>query len=352
MAERSKNYLKQEFRDGERPTGADFGDLVDSYLNKVDDQVTVDGDSNLDIPGGLNLGDATTGQPGTLRFNGGQLQIFDGTNWNNVAGGGGGAFTPVGAGPHVAFGGGNVGIGTFATPPDFRLEVPLGNNTAASDRVRFGSAAIHNGTGASQNAANFSHQDQSTGNSNFALRQGPTGDVNLNAPTTQSITISHNRTTARLFVAPNSGQVVIAGNALLTPDPGTVLQVNGQAGKTTGGGTWATISDVRLKQDIRPFEDGLDKLLQVQPIRFRYNGQLNTNAELEEVGVIGQEIEQVFPYMTSHGKAPQAQTDGNGDDDLLMFNSNALTYVMLNAIKELSQKVQELEARLGEDRES
>jgi hypothetical protein len=29
-----------------------------------------------------------------------------------------------------------------------------------------------------------------------------------------------------------------------------------------------------------------------------------------------------------------------------MFNGNALTYVMLNAIKELSQKVQDLEARL------
>lgn len=333
MTKRSKDYLKHEFRDGERPTGADFSDLIDSFVAKIDDSVDVDGDGNLDIGGGLNLGDATNGQAGTLRFNGGQLQIFDGASWNNV-GGSGGAFSPVDSGPNVAFDGGNVGIGTFATAPTFRLEVDLGNNAGAGDRVRFGRAVISNGQGASQTAAQFSHQDQSSGNNTFALRQEPAGAVHLNAPTNQPITLSHNRLQARVFIAP-TGQVVIANNALLSPDAGITLQVNGQAGKNQGGNTWAVISDARLKHDIRPFEDGLEKLLEIKPVRFRYNGELNTNPEEEEIGVIGQEIQKVFPYMTSNGSK----------DEVLMFNSHALTYVMVNAIQELAKKVKELEAR-------
>jgi len=340
MAERSKSYLKQEFRDGERPTGADFGDLIDSFLSKVDDNVNFDAEGNLDIPNGLNLGDVSSGQAGTLRFNGGQVQFFDGATWNNV-GGAGGAFTPVSGGPNVAFNGGNVGIGTASTDPTFRLEVTLGNNSGPSERVKFGRAVISNGQGASQNYGQFSHESHSS-NSNFAIRQGPGGDVFVNAPGDQPIRITHNRTQARVFVAPE-GPVVIANNALISPDPQISLQVNGQAGKNQGGNTWAVISDARLKQDVRPFEDGLKKLKEVKPVRFRYNGQLNTNPDQEEIGVIGQEISKVFPYMTTGGKP--AVEDSNSDE-VMMFNSHALTYVMVNAIQELARKVEELEARL------
>src|SRR6185503_21352050 len=103
MAERSKSHLKQEFRDGERPTGGDFADLIDSFITKIDDAVNVDANSNLNIPGGVNLGTPTNGVAGTIRFNAGNVQVFDGGTWNNV-GGNGGAFQPVQGGPSIAFG--------------------------------------------------------------------------------------------------------------------------------------------------------------------------------------------------------------------------------------------------------
>ncbi len=341
MAERNRVDLKNEFRDGERPTGADFGDLIDSFLNKQDDLVTVDPTGNLDIPAGLNLKDSASGVNGTLRFNGGQVQVFDGAVWNNVSGGGGGgAFTPVLGGPHVAFGGGNVGIGNFAVAPTFRFEVELGNNTAPDQRARFGNAVLSNGQGASQNVAQFAHQTHADNNTNFALRQGPGGDVNLNAPAGQPLTISHNRVQARIFVSAD-GTVVIANNAVLpalnAPNV-TVFQVNGFAGKMQGGATWQVPSDVRLKEDIRPFADGLAQLMEVKPVRFRYR---DIPGSQDEVGVIGQDIEKVFPYMIT-----QTLNTDQDEDGLLMYNNGALTYVMVNAIQELATRIADLENQL------
>ena len=345
MAERNRVDLKNEFRDGERPTGQDFADFIDSYLNKQDDLVRIDPNGNVDIPAGINLKDTANGVVGSLRFNGGQVQVFDGVNWNNVGGGGGGgAFTPVGVGPHVAFGGGNVGIGPFPNPPTFRFEVDLGNNTAPDQRVRFGNAALSNGQGAFQAFAQFAHQSHADNNTNFALRQGPQGDVNLNAPTGQPLVISHNRTQANVLVA-SDGTVVIANNAVLVPLAGSIFQVNGNAGKIQGGNTWAVPSDVRLKQDIRPFEDGLSKLMEVKPVKFKYDGSLCSDANVEEVGVIGQEMEKIFPYMISYADVPDEQKE-NLPQDLRMYNSNALTYVMVNAIQELAGRVMDLEQQM------
>lgn len=349
MAERFRVDLRNEFRDGERPTGADFADLIDSFICKKDDLVTVDANGNLDIQAGVNLKDVTTGVSGTLRFNSGQVQVFDGAVWTNISGGGGGgAFTPVGAGPHVAFDGGNVGVGTFAAAPTFKLEVPLGNNNSPDQRVRFGNAVLANGFGAFQTAAQLAHQNHANTNvninTNYALRQSQAGDVNLNAPAGQAIAISHGGSTPRIFVA-GDGTVVIANNAImpaLNAPNTTVLQVNGFAGKTQGGANWAIPSDLRLKEHIKPFADGLNKLMDVRPVRFHYKDKPEAP---EEVGVIGQEIEKIFPYMiTQTGKG--SETD---DDGLRMYNSSALTYVMVNAIQELANRIVQLEGQLKEN---
>lgn len=346
MAERSKLYLKQEFRDGERPTGADFVDLIDSFISKVDDAVKLDANNNLTIPGGLSLAGSATGPAGTLRFSGGNVQVSDGTNWSNV-GGSSGAFTPVAGGPSVAFGAGNVGIGNFAVAPTFKLEVELGNNTSPADRAKFGNAVLANGNGGFATSAQFSHADHSMGNTNYALRQNPAGDVSINAPAGQSILISHGRLTPRLLVAP-TGPVVVGNNAVLPgAQPTHLLQVNGDAAKTAGGNVWAVLSDGRYKKDIKNFDDGLDKLMQVRPVKFKYDGlPFEASGQQEEVGIIGQEMQKVFPYMVTGGVLTDNGKAETGND-VLMYNGNALTYVMVNAIQELAQKVKELEGQLA-----
>lgn len=344
MSVKSRNYLKGQFENGDSPTGEDFSDVMDSFVNILDDSISLDTNRNLQVPNGITLGGSTAGPAGTLRYNSGTggIEISDGVNWNPIVSGSSSVFASVGGAGEVAYAGGNVGIGTFATPPTFRLEVNLNPNTGVGERVRFGNGVISNGQGASATYAQFSNQAQSDGNDNYAVRQGQAGDVSLNAPLNQPVSITQARTQTRVFIAPN-GNVVIGNNATLSAD---MFQVNGSAGKTAGGATWAIISDERLKKDIEPFEDGLKKLMEVRPVKFHYNGILNTNTEEEEVGIIGQELEKIFPYMVSK-QAATADSKSDTPENLRVFNSNALTYVMVNAIKELASRVEALEKQLA-----
>jgi hypothetical protein len=356
MPAKSRTHLKIKFFDGERPRGEDFGDFIDSYLSKVND---VDGNENLLLPAGVTLGAPVSGGNGTIRFSGGNLQVFNAGTWNNVGGGGApGAFQPVFGGPHVGFSGGNVVIGTLAAAPTFKLEVPLGPNTLPADCVKFGNAVISNGQGTAVSSAQFAHADRANSNTDYALRQSPPGELNLNAPATQSIFITHSRTQPRIFIAPNNspantGQVVINAAALIPGAlPNHMLQVAGNAGKTVGGELWTNLSDVRYKKDVRDFKDGLEKLMQVRPVRFKYSGlPENMTSGNEEVGIIGQEMEEIFPYMISKGSAyDENQTEKK--DDVLMYNGSALIYVMVNSIQELTNRVKELETELKETRSS
>jgi hypothetical protein len=62
------------------------------------------------------------------------------------------------------------------------------------------------------------------------------------------------------------------GNIMIgTGTPTEALSVNGDAAKV-GGGTWATFSDKRLKKDVKSFDDGLDEILRINPVWFKYNG--------------------------------------------------------------------------------
>lgn len=344
MTERNRDYLKQEFKDGERPSGTDFADLIDSFINITNDGMSVDMDGNLLLSRGVRLGDSAGTSPGTLRYHGGVVQFHDGSAWVNVASGSGGAFQPVGGSTAVAYAAGNVGIGTFATPPTYRLEVDLGANAAESDRVRFGNAVCSNGSAAYQGYAYYSHRNCSS-NTNYALRQGPNGNVHINAPTNQPISIRQNGNQIRMGIS-STGNVVVGAEADLTGAGTALLQVAGEAFKTSGTSQWTIPSDARLKEDIRDLELGLHHLLQVRPVRFRYNGKAGTEPGAAGVGIVGQEMEKIFPDMVQHVKNPMRdELDG---DELLVYNASALTYVLVNAVKELASKVQELESALAQ----
>ena len=260
-----------------------------------------------------------------------------------------GAFQPVGAGGAVAYSAGNVGIGAiFATTPPtpptlpvYRLEVDLGPNTATTERVRFGNAVCSNGVGIFTGSAVFSHRDHNT-STDYALRQESSGDVEINAPANGSVKMCLKGTDARLTISP-AGNVII-GNG--SDFGGPLLQVNGDACKTSGGTAWTVCSDARLKENVRELEAGLAQLMRVRPVRFRYNGLAGTPAGLDSVGIIGQEMEKIFPEMIR--RLPGRQEGEPIMEDLRMYDGSALTFVLVNAVKELAGKVEQLEQRLAE----
>lgn len=359
MTERNRDYLKQEFKDGERPSGTDFADLIDSFLNKTNDGVALDTDGNMLLARGVRLGDSAATTAGTLRFHGGAVQYHDGSAWVNVASGGGGVFQQVSGSTNIAYSAGNVGIGSpFATTaPTYRLEVDFEQTEPPEDkRVRFGYTACGNGLAAFQGYAYVSHRDHFS-NTDYALRQGPNGNVHINAPTNQAISFRQNGNQVRFGVSA-TGHVVVGGESDLRGAGSAMLQVagntyvngnltiTGEAFKNTGG-TWRA-SDVRVKENIRDLDLGLQHLTQVRPVRFRYNGKAGTPVGYEGIGVVGQEMENIFPDMVQHIKDPNsAELDGG---DLLVYNDSALIYVLVNAVKELASKVHKLEAELTEAR--
>jgi hypothetical protein len=346
MTERTRDFLKPEFKDGERPSGTDFADLIDSFVNKASDGVKVDTDGNLVLSRGVQLGDSAGAVPGGLRFNSNQLQVFANGAWTSVAATGTGGFQTAPSTPQAAVvRDSNVGIGNFAAAPTFRLEVPLGNTGTAGDQVRFGNVICANGTAAFAGFAVFSHQQHAT-NNNFALRQSPNGAVHINAPAGQVIGIRQGGTTIRLGVSAN-GNVVVGSESDLPGAPaGAILHVAGGAFKNDGSANWAFTSDARVKEDVRDLDSGLAELRQIRTVRFRYNGRAGTTAGQAGIGVLGQEIEKIVPE-TIHRVCVANDAELN---DMCVFDPSALTYVLINAVKELAAKVEQLEAALAGQR--
>jgi hypothetical protein len=257
-------------------------------------------------------------------------------------------FQPVGTAGAVAYSGGSVGIGTFtaASPPTHPLEVNLDANTGPAQQVRFGNAVCCNGgAGAFVGHAVFSHNNHAS-DSNFALRQGPNGNVQINAAAGQPVSIRQHGDNVRLGIS-IAGNVIVGSETDL-PGAGTaVLQVFGDAYKSAGSGSWTT-SDARVKEDVRELEAGLTQLRQVRPVRFRYNGLAGTPAGQAGVGVLGQEIEKVFPDMI---RLTPCRVEGEPHiEDLRIYDGSAFTFVLINAVKELAGKVEQLEVALAQTR--
>lgn len=144
------------------------------------------------------------------------------------------------------------------------------------------------------------------------------------------IHLNHN-SNRHVYAARGGGDMVIGG---LRQNIDSRLQVHGNAAKSAGGTTWATFSDRRLKKNIRPFEDGLETLLRIDPVRFQYNGRLNTSDKQEEIGIIAQDIQKVAPYMVDDFEHQDAK---GRKENYLLYNSNALFYILVNSIKTVHQ---------------
>ena len=101
-------------------------------------------------------------------------------------------------------------------------------------------------------------------------------------------------------------------------------------------------SDERLKEDIRPLELGLEALLKLNPIRFSFNGKGGIPKNGQQIGLSAQNVQETIPEA-----APSFQARLNPGDEapaqLLGVDPNALIALLINAVKQLSGRVAELE---------
>src|SRR5262249_26809566 len=101
------------------------------------------------------------------------------------------------------------------------------------------------------------------------------------------------------------------------------------------------VSDRRVKKDITPFKDGLGVVSKINPVRYRYTGAAGMPKDMEGIGIVAQEIKEVAPYTVGSFRAKLDEKDP-AETELYSFNSHALTFVMINAIKELDQRTRGL----------
>ena len=199
----------------------------------------------------------------------------------------------------------NVGIGT--TAPLAALDVAGGGGV----RTFIGSPNCGSFAGIGFGASGFNSCQ------NYSV-VGDGTNTFIAAPTGQILFRVDKNTYTAMFIG-SSGAV---GIGTLSPD--NSLSVNGNADKT-GGGSWGTFSDGRLKNLNGSFNTGLSQVLKIHPIRYRYKADnaMGIRDTDEHIGVVAQEVQKVIP---------EAVTENS--KGYLLVNNDPIIWTMLNAIKE------------------
>ena len=99
-----------------------------------------------------------------------------------------------------------------------------------------------------------------------------------------------------------------------------------------------TISDERQKENVSTLTGALDKVKQLRGVNFTWKD--NSRGTDTQIGLIAQEVEQVYPELVGDGDLPN---DEFGNAPMKSVNYAHLTSVLIEAIKELEARVKELE---------
>jgi hypothetical protein len=139
-----------------------------------------------------------------------------------------------------------------------------------------------------------------------------------------------------LFWTGAEAQIRIAGNMRLFVGA-TSAGFDLSDVQKVGGGTFNSYSDSRYKQDITAYGKGLAEIKQVEPKNYRFTAEFMKSDSPSQafVGVIAQELE-------GTAFANCVKTDANG---YKIVDTSELTFALINAVKELSAKIDQLEAR-------
>ena len=266
-------------------------------------------------------------------------------------------------GDYNTFVGSNSGYNTTSSVENTALGyVSLYSNTTGQENVAIGSKANYGNTTASNNTVvGFrSLYQASTGHSNTcigadAMYLTTSGHTN----TCIGINAGYNITSGDRNICIGSNARIADGtdyrSIMISTYEGTgkgTATFHISAGTGSGNGyqgnnssAWATTSDRRIKKNIVDNTDGLDKIKQIQVKNFEYRTKdeitdwsgsdvdsVTIEKEGTQLGVIAQEIQEIFPDVVTER-----------DNGCLSVDSDNIVWYLVNAVKELSEKVKELE---------
>lgn len=237
--------------------------------------------------------------------------------------------------------------------------VSINTTTSGSKLQVVGTASLGSGSlnsfGSGYSGTITGSQGKATAadNNNFALMSN---DALASNPLTLAMTVVGNPTaTSRyaiiscseygtgnyrsLALQPYGGNVGIG-----TLSPSYLLQLSNDSAAKPTTNTWTIASDSRLKTVKGEYQKGLAEICQVRPVRYEYNGRAGFIADgRDKVSILAQELMQVFPECVDTFKG-KLEEDGP-EIDLYNYNGHAITFALINAIKELKAEIDILKAR-------
>lgn len=126
---------------------------------------------------------------------------------------------------------------------------------------------------------------------------------------------------------------------------GFQLELNANSAVKPTSGTWTVASDSRVKTNINPYTKGLETILAINPVTYDYNGKAGFDPTVTgNIGIIAQDILNIIPESinTYHAKLNE---DDEEKTELYNFDSHALTFILINAVKQLSAEIELLKSK-------
>jgi len=99
-----------------------------------------------------------------------------------------------------------------------------------------------------------------------------------------------------------------------------------------------TTSDRRLKTDVVELEDNLKKIIKLEPVKFDWL----VKDKGEDIGFIAQDIQKVIPEVVKEVDAIGETAEFLDDDTMLTVDYGKLVPVLVGAIQELKQEIEDL----------
>lgn len=154
----------------------------------------------------------------------------------------------------------------------------------------------------------------------------------------------------RRMTLTEAGTLLINRNALSSDCTACAIQaagglvLGGSTAVKPGGGSFTAPSDARIKKDVKPFSQGLEAVLQLKPVTYKYNKLAGIEDSNEDyVGFLAQEVEKIAPYMV---KKIDDTKGSSGLPDKRILDESALTKILVNAIKEQQVQIDALKKEI------
>ncbi len=240
-------------------------------------------------------------------------------------------------------GDGNVGIGTQS--PGAKLDI-VGNL-----QIRGGTLAVGSEAGSSDARLEIGGSRSADGNAFFDL----VGDQSLFPDFGTRLIRFSNGQTILTHRGTSLFRIRAAELANISFETNSIermrINSNGQVdiiGSATVNGGMAVTSDRRLKSSIRPLEIGLKEVMLMNPVFYRYSGELNTLSDREYAGIVAQDLQEIVPEFVSSRGYKEYDENGNilTDNEYLQVHDTELKYILINAIKDQQKIIEDQQEQI------